>query len=701
MTLFDTDMDRACFYLSTNAQMLSQTHNADPGATLTVRSAGKDGTVSTWSLCGGGLTAIEDRRLFDEGRVISQTVRVVNKSLDNVDVECVSAVCVRDIGTRRDAEPADDCVPLWYQDYQGHPRFWVYYADFAWQGEAQWHKCSLRDLGVYPTYNHSHMTAFKMSGRGSWTTENRYPCVILEDTANNKTHFFEIEARDNWYIEISANGYQDRSGLTVMMSDCCFENHGWHVILSPEKSVTTCPGVYGCVEGGFENAVAALNRYKRMTNAALFTTPDGLPPVCFNDYMNCLWAQPSDERLRPLIQAAASAGCEVFCIDAGWFGLGDWYIHNGDWEPADSRFGSQGLSGVIQYVREQGMTPGLWLELETAHTESDFARKHPMALLTRNHNLLGGDNGFLDYRQNIVRTHVHGIIDRLYRMGVRYIKNDYNHSTGPAVDGLDGTASAQALREHSASFLSFIDGISAEYPDLMIENCGSGAMRCSHGVLSHFHLQSTSDQEYYDRYPSIIQGMGCLMPPEKAGIWAYPYPVDFHLRERYCEVYPGPDAAFLDSFANGRQTSFNMVNGMMGLLYLSGRICYADEFNRKLIKDAVSAYKKNRPVLVGASPVYPDGFLPLDGDGFTCYGLLNEKEKTLLLAVWRIRSSKTGYTVDLSRYARAVGSNAMTVKDEYPSIPGYLVTKDGLHLTVSFPDDTENSAVWVKVVFSE
>ncbi len=51
----------------------------------------------------------------------------------------------------------------------------------------------------------------------------------------------------------------------------------------------------------------------------------------------------------------------------------------------------------------------------------------------------------------------------------------------------------------------------------MIENCNSGAMRCDFGALSHFHLQSTSDQEYYDRYPSIVQGMSALMPPERAG----------------------------------------------------------------------------------------------------------------------------------------------------------------------------------------
>lgn len=38
--------------------------------------------------------------------------------------------------------------------------------------------------------------------------------------------------------------------------------------------------------------------------------------VIFNDYMNCLWGHPTAEEEFPLIDAAAEAGCEYFCIDA-------------------------------------------------------------------------------------------------------------------------------------------------------------------------------------------------------------------------------------------------------------------------------------------------------------------------------------------------------------------------------------------------
>ena len=42
-------------------------------------------------------------------------------------------------------------------------------------------------------------------------------------------------------------------------------------------------------------------------------------PVIFNDYMNCLFGDPTTEKELPLIDAAAECGCEYYVIDAGWY----------------------------------------------------------------------------------------------------------------------------------------------------------------------------------------------------------------------------------------------------------------------------------------------------------------------------------------------------------------------------------------------
>ena len=281
-------------------------------------------------------------------------------------------------------------------------------------------------------------------------------------------------------------------------------------------------------------------------------------------------------------------------------------------------------------------------------------------------------------------------------MGVRFIKNDYNHNTGIGIDSLEerDESMAEALREHTEAFYSFIDDVILKHPGLMIENCGSGAMRCDHTTLSHFHIQSTSDQEYYDRYPSIVQGMVACMPPERAGIWAYPYPVDFHWMPEQGDVYPivgEQTKAMIDSSANGWQTAVNMINGMMGAMYLSGRICYADELNRKLISDAISIYKENRDILSGAIPVYPMGLSSMSHEGHTALGLMNREAGKLLLAVWQLHTDETGIVIDMTPYV----SEQAAVLRTYPDLPGFGCSLNDGYLAVQFPDG--NCAAYIEI----
>src|SRR3954452_3510670 len=86
-----------------------------------------------------------------------------------------------------------------------------------------------------------------------------------------------------------------------------------------------------------EDAAAALTAHRRATRRP---HPDHEAlPVVFNDFLNCLMADPSTERLFPLIEAAATAGAEIFCIDAGWYDDSDgWWDAVGEWRPSTRRF---------------------------------------------------------------------------------------------------------------------------------------------------------------------------------------------------------------------------------------------------------------------------------------------------------------------------------------------------------------------------
>lgn len=175
----------------------------------------------------------------------------------------------------------------------------------------------------------------------------------------------------------------------------------------------------------------------------------------------------------------------------------------------------------------------------------------------------------------------------------------------------------------------------------------SGALRSDGATMRNFYMMSTSDQEYYYNNPSIISGTMAYTEPEKCGIWSYPYPLPYEFKDKKTADYFSED--ILNSYADGEETSFNMITSMLGAMYLSGHIEYADEKNMKLIKDAY--------------PIYPSGTINMEEKVFYCFGLQNKNK--IILAVWRINSSENTEIFDLSKYAGRSGK----ISQIYPDIP--------------------------------
>ena len=603
----------------------------------------------------------------DEGRNWRRVRTVLtNAGSVPVRVELLSASYLAGIG-RSGGEP-----------WKKH-RFVLHFAHSAWTGEAQWRHTFAEDAGLYKTYNHGSQTSFRLASQSSWSTCYHEPVLIVEDTLTGLSWFTRIECGHGWCIDAGIRGYRDDTEIAVMATDCMERNDGWHVELAPGESVATANAVVGCVEGGFEEAVAELTKAARAAMAAPF--PKGVPPLCYNDYMNALWALPTREKTLRLVEAAAGAGCEYYVIDAGWYGVtGNEEQDLGMWEVNDAVFGEGGYREIAGRIRAAGMLPGIWFEIESAGIESKIVREHPEYVLRRRGDPVGGRRLLLDFRQEGVRQHIMGRIRALYDMGVRYIKNDYNANTGTGIDP-DG---ASSLHEHSEAFCRFIDAVRTEFPDLIVENCGSGAMRSDIGTLSRFHLQSVSDQEDYFRLPSIVSGSAACIPPERLGIWAYPYPVRIDYRQSFA---PSPE--FTARFTDGRVTAYNCVTGLMGLMYLSGRIDCADLLNRRLIKDACALYKRYRSVTASAFPLYPTGTFDIDSDSVNTFALRDPSSGTVLLAVWNNGDGRASAAVPLSKlFPGLSGDNAFAgcrISDVYPKLLGYTARLDGGAVNVSLP----------------
>ncbi|MBR3908625.1 MAG: alpha-galactosidase [Clostridia bacterium] len=471
----------------------------------------------------------------------------------------------------------------------------IHVCNFAWQGEAQWVTLTPYELGLYPVAKHffSHIDK-TISNIGSWSTHKYYPIILIEDKADKKVWFFEIESSSNWSFELGTFTEDETCYLTVDCCACSENNNGFFKTLEVGEGYESPSVLYG-VSDSFENAIVSLLKYKRSHGVK----PQELP-VCFNDYMNCLWAMPSREKLVPLIDAAANVGTELFCIDDGWFIRDGETADFGDWIENDAIFGEGGFKSIIDYIKSKGMTPGIWLELETAFCYAKICNIAPNAILTRAGLPIGEERQFLNFSCKEVTDYLYARVKHLYDIGIRYIKNDYNHSTGIGCDG-DEASFALALMENNKKFFEFIDRLISDMPDLTIENCGSGAMRCDNATLKHFHLQSTSDQEIFTNNPSILRGVQCCMPPEKMGIWSYPFPAVYKYRLDIPSAYTED---YMKEMADGAQTIFNMACSFFGIMTLSGHIEKCDEYNLSLIKKAIEVYKSSRGFILESLPVF-------------------------------------------------------------------------------------------------
>ena len=611
---------------------------------------------------------------FENSGAVRETVSARNLSDREQILTHLSSACFVGLGL-------DGFLP-WYDKN----RFILHTCDTVWMAETQWRQTSLHEIGVVPTSTYFNAKDYRIASIGSWTTTRYYPAVVLEDTETGKSFYLELEPAGSWEIvigNVTAGFAQD--GMIGIEANCANIDHdGWNVKLAPGESFTAQPCVYGIADGGFEEAAAELTAYKRETNLARF--PGGSIPVTYNCFMDGIGGNPTSESLIPLIDACAEAGVEIFCIDAGWYCCYDDPAKNaiGDYNIADDRFPGYGLKGIFDYMYSKNIKPGIWLEAECCQYPGTAYNISENCLCRRFGTPLEANRAFFNFREKCVRDHIMRIIDRLYGMGLRYIKNDYNQPTGYGFSNY-GEACSKESSDNVLAVLEFFDAVRAKYPDIILENCGSGGQREDNNTLKYFHLQSTSDQELYWRYPSVLSGSLAVIPPEKAGAWALPYPCYTNGENRR----PFHDAELWKSkrrqFADGEETVFNIVTGLIADLYLGGRIDKCDAYNAALIREGVEFFKKNRGFTVSDFPVWPAGMFHIDDEGIFCTGLVNKAKKRMLLAVWNINAHKKTAVFDLSKWAGKTGA----AKIAYPAADtraDCVFNSTNRKLSVSLPD---------------
>ena len=551
--------------------------------------------------------AVSYRRLIDEG-VLRSSVKLTNESDTPLTIESVTSLLVS--GLAGPGGELKDVEVLW--------------ADNDWQAESRWQSRRFRDAlpQIARVGDGRSRGRFAITSTGSWSSGTYLPMGAVRNRSTDHTMIWQIEHNGAWQWQVGEYEGAGSSLSYVAATGPTDSEHHWRTILSPGEALESVPAALAVSNDGLDEAFARLTRYRRAIRREHHDRHK--LPVIFNDYMMTLKGDPSTERLLPLISAAANAGAEYFCIDAGWYAEPgeDWWDSVGEWAPSAARF-THGVEEVLNQIRDAGMVPGLWIEPEVVGVRSPIADSlPPEAFFIRNGERVVEQGRYhLDLRHPAAKAHLNHTIDTLVgQLGVGYLKMDYNIDVGPGTD-VGGVDPGVGLLGHNRAFLEWVDELLDRYPTLTIEACSSGAMRADYATLSHVQLQSTSDQEDPFLYPPIAASAAAAIAPEQAAIWA-----------------PAQPAMSDDLIA------FTVATALLGRVHLSGRLDLMTEAQQTLVREGIDVYKDIRSDIADAVPFWPLG-LPGWTDDWLAFGL--RAAETTYLLVWR-RHGESGESISLS-----------------------------------------------------
>ena len=567
------------------------------------------GRLLDFTLKDSKMTVHQYYRFYDGAKVISAWVTIENTSDHDIGLEYVASFCLGGIGRVGQQSMAD--------------KLELYIPHNGWCNELHWTHDTLRNCGFNPIQRES-TSRISVSNTGAWSTKEQLPMAMLHDTENNETILWQIEHNGSWNWEL----FDCYDTALLRLSGPSEVENGWWKNLKPGESFTGVPVSVAVAAGDFGSAVREITKYRRVVSADRL---DPELPVYFNDYLFCLWADPTTEKELPLIKKAAELGAEYYMVDGGWYGTGNWWPTVGEWQESRERF-PNGIKEVFDSIRAHGMKPGIWLEPEVMGVNCPLVPEFEDCFFKR-HGVKVNNRGRyqLDFRKQKTLDHLNAVIDRfVHEYGIKHIKLDYNIDPGVGTE-VDADSFGDGLMEHNRAFLGWIDSIHEKYPDLILENCSSGALRMDQESLKHFSMESISDASFYNEYANknVMAPTACL--PEQTGFWVVPL----------VEQSAGENA-------------FGAVNAMLHRMYISGETGNLDAAQFAQLKRAVEVYKSIRGDIVGSMPYFPCG-VSRNKDVWYVSARVSGGEDRLYLTAGRLEGGESTKQIDLSEFSGRLG----------------------------------------------
>ena len=459
-------------------------------------------------------------------------------------------------------------------------RLFIHRFRSAWSAEGR-HECRLaEDLSLEPSWAHHGVRVERFGQVGSMPVRGFFPWVGVEDRPAGVMWGAQLAIPGSWQMEI----YRRDDYLCLSGGQADREFGHWTKTIPPGESFASAPAYLSTVYGDLDDLCARLVSVQQPAAESAPASERDLPVIC-NEWCTS-WGNPRHADLEAIAKRLSGTGVRYLVIDAGWYKGDDgvWSLAQGDWV-ANSHLFPQGLAAAARAIRQQGMIPGIWFEMEVVGEQSPRFEQDIAHFLQRDGKpVTAGGRRFWDFRDPWVVNYLgQKVIEQLREGDFGYIKVDYNETLGIGCDApLQPGAPGEGLRQHLQGVQDFFRKMRSELPDLVIENCSSGGHRLEPSMMALTSMASFSDAHESPEIPVIAANLHRLILPRQSQIWAVLHASDSMARLAY-----------------------SLSAGFLGRLCLSGEIASLNEEQWALVQESLCFYAQASPLIArGTSRVY-------------------------------------------------------------------------------------------------
>ena len=457
-----------------------------------------------------------------------------------------------------------------YMQGDGNGTLWLHRVRSVWSQEGRHETIPVEDLQLEPAWDPHAVRCERFGQAGSMPVNRFFPFAAIEDRKNHIFWGAQIAHPASWQMEV----YRKDNGLALSGGLADRELGHWMKHVEPGKNFTTPEAIVSTAQTDSFDIFTG-----RLTTAGLvegfLKAPESEQdlPIVFNEYCTT-WGNPSHENICEIVDAIKGKGFKYFVIDCGWYkenGI-PWDIGMGDYEVSSELF-PDGMEKTVQVIKDAGMIPGIWFEIENVGSASRAYHLTEHLLHKDNVVLTTYFRRFWDMQDPWVDEYLTDkVIGTLKKYGFGYMKIDYNETIGIGCDGAESPG--EALRKNMEATVLFIEKVKEEVPGIVLENCASGGHRLEPKLMSVMSMASFSDAHECEEIPIIAANLHRVIHPAQSQIWAV-------IRQD-------------DSL---KRIAYSISNTFLGRMCISGDVTQLAPEKWNLIEQGISFYGKIKDII--------------------------------------------------------------------------------------------------------